>query len=115
MLRYPTVTGRPLLIHAAAPAGTELPFGAPVFDGRGNNVGIVSQGGQVYARLSEPNDTLTVKWGHADAWRCTIRVALPPLEQRAAPIGIERIEAPCKLDNPSADAPEVRRAPAGES
>ncbi len=115
MLRYPTVTGRPLLIHAAAPAGTELPFGAPVFDGRGNNVGIVSQGGQVYARLSEPNDTLTVKWGHADAWRCTIRVALPPLEQRAAPIGIERIEAPCELDNPPADAPEVRRAPAGES
>ncbi|MBN3820021.1 fimbrial biogenesis outer membrane usher protein, partial [Paraburkholderia sp. Se-20369] len=111
MLRYPTVTGRALLIHATPPAGAELPFGAPVFDGRGNNVGIVSQGGQIYVRMQEPNDTLTVKWGHADAWRCSIRVALPPASP-AAQVGIVRIDAPCELEAKPADA---RRSPAGES
>ncbi|MGK8199348.1 fimbria/pilus outer membrane usher protein [Burkholderia cepacia] len=123
MLRYPTVTGRPLLIHATPPAGTELPFGAPVFDTRGNNVGIVSQGGQIYVRIPGPNDTLTVKWGHADAWRCSIRIALPPVGQRTSSLGIERIEAPCERATEPADAsgrparasPDAGHDPAGES
>ncbi|MXN74338.1 fimbria/pilus outer membrane usher protein [Burkholderia sp. 4701] len=118
MLRYPTVKGRPLLIHATAPDGMELPFGAPVFDGSGNTVGIVSQGGQIYARMTTPDNTLTVKWGHADAWRCSIRVALPPPDRPATGIGIERIDAPCELEAGPADprgAPAARPSPAGES
>ncbi|WP_175721888.1 fimbria/pilus outer membrane usher protein [Burkholderia anthina] len=97
MLRYPTVTGRPVLIQTRMSDGTDLPLGAPVFDGHGNNVGMVSQGGLIYARLAEPRDRLTVKWGHADAWQCSIEVVLPSLDERAAPAGIERIEAPCEI------------------
>ncbi|WP_052319356.1 fimbria/pilus outer membrane usher protein [Burkholderia sp. A9] len=98
MLRYPTVTGRPVLIQTQASDGTELPLGAPVFDSAGNNVGMVSQGGQIYARLSGPREQLTVKWGHADAWQCSIKVALPSLDERAMPAGIERLSAPCEID-----------------
>ncbi|CAI8692532.1 MULTISPECIES: fimbria/pilus outer membrane usher protein [Burkholderia] len=98
MLRYPTVKGRALLIHASTPTGRELPFGAPVFDARGNNVGVVSQGGQIYARIAEPDEKLTVKWGHADAWQCSIRVALPPLDAGARQVAIQRIDAPCEFD-----------------
>ncbi|AYZ66791.1 fimbrial biogenesis outer membrane usher protein [Burkholderia multivorans] len=123
MLRYPTVKGRPLLIRTTTPDGVELPFGAPVFDGNGDNVGIVSQGGQIYVRITAPNDTLTVKWGRADAWRCSIKVALPPPDRQAAGIGIERIDAPCELEAEPADAfggsprgaPAARRSPAGAS
>lgn len=98
MLRYPTVKGRALLIHASTPTGRELPFGAPVFDARGNNVGVVSQGGQIYARIAEPDEKLTVKWGHADAWQCSIRVALPPLDAGARQAAIQRVDAPCEFD-----------------
>ncbi|WP_080416895.1 fimbria/pilus outer membrane usher protein [Burkholderia ubonensis] len=95
MLRYPTVRGRAVLIRSALPDGTELPFGAPVFDSRGKNVGMVSQGGQIYARVTEPNENLTVKWGRSDARQCSIRVALPPLERAARLASIERFDAPC--------------------
>ncbi|HEF5874733.1 TPA: fimbrial biogenesis outer membrane usher protein [Burkholderia cenocepacia] len=98
MLRYPTVTGRAVLIQTQASDGTELPLGAPVFDGNGNNVGMVSQGGQIYARLSVPRDRLTVKWGHADAWQCSIKVALPSLDERSAPTNIERVDSPCEIE-----------------
>lgn len=98
MLRYPTVKGRALLIHASTPTGRELPFGAPVFDARGNSVGVVSQGGQIYARIAEPDEKLTVKWGHADAWQCSIRVALPPLDAGARQAAIQRVDAPCEFD-----------------
>ncbi|MGR3908677.1 fimbria/pilus outer membrane usher protein [Burkholderia sp. SR8] len=98
MVRYPTVTGRPVLIQTQASDGTELPLGAPVFDDNGNNVGMVSQGGQIYARLWGPAERLTVKWGHADAWQCSIKVALPSLDERAAAAAIERIDAPCEID-----------------
>ncbi|MGU7769617.1 fimbria/pilus outer membrane usher protein [Burkholderia sp. MR1-5-21] len=113
MLRYPTVKGRALLIHASTPDGRELPFGAPVFDARGNNVGVVSQGGQIYARVAEPDDTLTVKWGHADAWQCSIRVALPPLDAGTRQAAIERVDAPCEFDaRPSGpDDPPRHAAP----
>ncbi|PXX29238.1 MULTISPECIES: fimbria/pilus outer membrane usher protein [Burkholderia] len=98
MLRYPTVKGRALLIHASTPTGRELPFGAPVFDARGNNVGVVSQGGQIYARVAGPDEKLTVKWGHADSWQCSIRVALPPLDAGARQAAIQRVDAPCEFD-----------------
>ncbi|MGU7785162.1 fimbria/pilus outer membrane usher protein [Burkholderia sp. PU8-34] len=98
MLRYPTVKGRALLIHAPVSDGSALPFGAPVFDAEGNGVGMVSQGGQIYARLTQASDTLTVKWGRADEWKCSIKVALPPLDERAKLTGIERIDAPCELE-----------------
>lgn len=104
MLRYPTVQGRALLISSSVSDGAELPFGAPVFDGRGNKVGIVSQGSQIYVRIAEPNDTLTVKWGHADAWQCSIKVALPPLDGRVRNTGIERIDVPCDLKTNAADS-----------
>ncbi|KVL41181.1 fimbrial assembly protein [Burkholderia sp. MSMB1835] len=118
MLRYPTVQGRALLIGSKVSDGTELPFGAPVFDGAGNQIGIVSQGGRIYARLREPDDVLTVKWGHADAWQCSIKVALPPPDRHAARVGIERIDAPCQLQaKPAAASGEsaARRGLAGES
>ncbi|WP_448168065.1 fimbria/pilus outer membrane usher protein [Burkholderia ambifaria] len=108
MLRYRTVTGRPVLIQTKTSDGTDLPLGAPVFDGNGNNVGMVSQGGLIYARLAERHGRLTVKWGHADAWQCSIKIALPLLDERVAPVGIERIDAPCDIEPRSGDDVDQR-------
>ena len=108
MLRYPTVEGRAVLIHASLPDGSSLPFGAPVFDGNGNNVGMVTQAGQVYARLSRPNERLTVKWGHSDAWQCAMRIAVPPLDTGANRMSIARADARCDITASPADETDIR-------
>ncbi|AFQ46485.1 fimbria/pilus outer membrane usher protein [Burkholderia cepacia] len=108
MLRYPTVEGRPVLIHASLPDGSSLPFGAPVFDGNGSSVGMVTQGGQVYARLSGSNERLTVKWGHADAWQCAMQVAVPPLDTQASRMSIARTDARCDITTSPTAETDIR-------
>lgn len=60
---YPTNKGRMVLIRATTPEGDALPFGAAVTDGQGKAVGVVAQGGQIYARLEEGKDRLNISWG----------------------------------------------------
>jgi outer membrane usher protein len=38
-------------------------MGADVFDSAGNEIGMVGQGGQIYARVEDNTGKLTVKWG----------------------------------------------------
>jgi outer membrane usher protein len=112
MLRYRTVTGRAVLIKSRLPNGDPLPFGAPVFDSKGQNVGTVAQGGQVYARVNGSEEKLTVKWGHSDAWACSIFVKLPEKKQdkKSNALTFDRLEAPCEV---SASPPQAtRRSPA---
>lgn len=60
---YPTDKGRMVLIRATTREGNALPFGATVTDGHGKAVGVVAQGGQIYARLKEGKDRLKISWG----------------------------------------------------
>lgn len=99
MLQYPTITGRPVLIKSRMSDGEPLPFGASVLDAKGNSVGTVSQGGQIYARLNGVAESLTVKWGADAAAMCKLDVTLPsPVEPSRADVAFDRIQAPCVVD-----------------
>lgn len=49
-MTFRTLTGHPLLIQARREDGSVLPLGAVVVDDGGAAIGMVGQGGQVYAR-----------------------------------------------------------------
>ncbi|WP_408495702.1 fimbria/pilus outer membrane usher protein [Paraburkholderia xenovorans] len=108
MLRYPTVSGRPVLIRSSLPDGQPLPFGSSVFDEKGKAVGTVTQGGQIYARLNSKHERLTLKYGPADASQCTIDVTLDDPTPRTGPIRYMRLQARCvpgESPSPSHETP----------
>ncbi|WMT16062.1 FimD/PapC C-terminal domain-containing protein [Serratia fonticola] len=50
-LKYTTKQGTPILVNATY-QGKPVPFGADIFDNKGNSVGSVGQSGQLYARVA---------------------------------------------------------------
>ena len=76
MLKYGTQSGQAWVLNVHLNNGEPLPFGAGVNDAAGNSVGMVGQGGQLYARVSEGTRQLWVSWGSQADQQCT--VALPP-------------------------------------
>ncbi|MBB3175829.1 FimD/PapC C-terminal domain-containing protein [Variovorax sp. Sphag1AA] len=76
--------------------GEALPFGAEVTDSEGNNVGVVAQGGRIFARLKEDVRELQVNWGAAGKPE-TCRIDLSTLPARSAPEGnqIETFDITC--------------------
>lgn len=77
MLEYETVDGRSLMIKAEREDGTPLPFGAAVFDERGNHVGVVGQASRLFVRTDAEQGRLTVQWGESGEQRCQIDYGLP--------------------------------------
>ncbi|WP_227318561.1 fimbria/pilus outer membrane usher protein [Cedecea davisae] len=74
-IKFATRRGFPLLLTLnKSQAG--IPFGAEVTDTRGNNVGIVGQGGAIYARVEAESDILHVRWGTDADSQCNVRYAL---------------------------------------
>ena len=55
-----------------------MPFGAQVLDTKGQVVGSVGQGGQIYARVSEERGRLQVSWGEGTGQQCYLNYILPP-------------------------------------
>jgi outer membrane usher protein len=92
LLKFAARTGRALLILATDADGDALPLGADVRDGTGATIGIVGQGGQVYARVPDERGTLTVKWGEREGDRCVIDYRLDGRDAKAL---ITRLEARC--------------------
>ncbi|WP_083654767.1 fimbria/pilus outer membrane usher protein [Burkholderia sp. SRS-W-2-2016] len=86
-LRFDTRTGHALLIEATQADGTPLPLGANVLDGdaHGAVIGVVGQGGLVYARVPKEEGTVTIKWSDDEGGTCSLpyRVAK---EDRQAPL-----------------------------
>lgn len=77
-LKFDTVTGRAVLIKASQPDGTQLPFGAEVLDAQGTPIGIVGQGGLIFARSVDDSGELAVRWGSEGKQQCKISYRLPP-------------------------------------
>ncbi|MFS2125663.1 FimD/PapC C-terminal domain-containing protein, partial [Pseudomonas sp. Pseusp97] len=71
-VEFKTLTGHPLLIQARLPDGQPLPLGADVLDGKGVNIGMVGQGGQVYARAEGDKGRLRVQWGERAEDSCLL-------------------------------------------
>ncbi|WP_154022107.1 fimbria/pilus outer membrane usher protein, partial [Klebsiella oxytoca] len=81
-LKYETRTGYPLLMRLNKGA-TGIPFGAEVTDTKGNSVGVVGQGGEVYARVEAQSDILHVQWGISASEQCNIRYNLTDAQMKS--------------------------------
>ncbi|WP_232785352.1 MULTISPECIES: FimD/PapC C-terminal domain-containing protein [unclassified Serratia (in: enterobacteria)] len=73
-----------------------MPFGADVIDHKGNHVGSVGQGGQIYARVAEQRDTLLIKWGEDRLMQCRVRYILMPTKKNATASEIQRFNSICE-------------------
>jgi len=71
-LQFLTLRGQPVLINLTNTSERSLPMGAEVRDAGNTVIGIVGQGGQLYARVSQPSGVLEVSWGKGDERRCFV-------------------------------------------
>ncbi|MDN8541614.1 fimbria/pilus outer membrane usher protein [Erwinia sp. BC051422] len=94
-LKYGTRSGTAVLI-AATFQGEPVAFGAEVLDSKGNHVGTVGQGGEVYARVQAQRDKLRVKWGDAPDMQCSLSYILMPQAETDRQREIPRFESVCE-------------------
>ncbi|NWL80839.1 fimbrial biogenesis outer membrane usher protein [Pseudomonas taiwanensis] len=78
MLKYPTITGEPVLLLVRDDNGEMLPVGAEVLDAQGNSLTLVGQGSRVFIRAAEREGELTVRWGQGEDRQCRVHYRLPP-------------------------------------
>ncbi|EPT0360548.1 fimbrial outer membrane usher protein [Enterobacter cloacae] len=69
---FSTLKGKAVLITLKTPAGEAPPMGAEVRDAGGTLIGMVGQGGQIYARVPETSGLLFVKWGKQRHQQCQV-------------------------------------------
>lgn len=81
-LKYGTRNGQALLLNVTLGDGRPLPFGASVMDDRGVSVGVVGQGGQLYARVKDGARQLLINWGNQAGQQCAL--PLPPAPATAS-------------------------------
>ncbi|VEJ53757.1 fimbria/pilus outer membrane usher protein [Pragia fontium] len=74
---YDTTVGYPALINAPQANGKPLPFGADVYDSNEQRIGVVGQGGRLFARVPTIEGKLKVVWGAAVDQQCTLSYLLP--------------------------------------
>jgi outer membrane usher protein len=71
---FVTTQGRALLLNVHLADGRPLPFGSNVSLAAGQPLGMVGQGGQLYARVPEGADQLQVSWGPEVNQTCVLKV-----------------------------------------
>jgi len=75
---FETITGRAVLINLTSLTHhISIPMGADVLDQNNESIGMVGQGGQIYARLNDVSGILNVNWGTELSQRCQIHYQLP--------------------------------------
>lgn len=62
MLKFKTESGRTLIVQARLQNGQALPFGAEVFNEKGDSLGVVGQAGQILLRGVDRAGKLTARW-----------------------------------------------------
>ncbi|HCD1278488.1 TPA: fimbrial outer membrane usher protein [Citrobacter amalonaticus] len=91
---FKTTPGKATLINTTLPDSSQPPMGADVTDSNGEAVGIMGQGGQIYARLAAQSGVLFVKWGKTAAQQCQVWYQLPTT--RDAPL--YQLTLPCRQE-----------------
>jgi outer membrane usher protein len=71
LLHYPTLYGRAAVFAVRRLDGSTLPFGATLLSAEGQALGIVGQGGRIFARGLQDRGHLSVTWGAGMGQRCT--------------------------------------------
>jgi outer membrane usher protein len=95
-LKFETVSGRAVLIHAAQADGSAIPFGSDVLGLDGQSVGTAGQGGQIFVRGAEDGGVLSVRWGNTADEQCRIQYALPARNKKNQTGAVAAIDAICR-------------------
>ena len=82
--------------HLHRPDGSEVPFGASVYDDQRSEVGLAGQDGRIYLRGIADSGKLTVRWGDAPDQQCALAYRLPARQNADDPF--VRIDAPCTFE-----------------
>ncbi|MDF3931448.1 fimbria/pilus outer membrane usher protein [Pseudomonas citronellolis] len=77
LLKYPTVTGKPVLLTLRDEQGQALPVGAEVLDAKGGSLTLVGQGSRVFLRSEAQRGRILVRWGEGAARECQADYQLP--------------------------------------
>lgn len=77
LLKYPTVTGEPLMLRLQDEDGRSLPVGAEVLDNEGNSLALVGQGSLVFLR-SNGSGELQIRWGRENYQQCHVQYHFDP-------------------------------------
>ncbi|EIF30038.1 P pilus assembly protein, porin PapC [Burkholderia sp. Ch1-1] len=96
LIKFQTAVGRTALITVRQANGEALPFGAPVLDESGKEVGVVGQGGRILARGLETQGTLTVRWTNDSGMSCAVPYTLAPTKDGNSVHGYQTIETTCR-------------------
>ncbi|MBJ9863449.1 MULTISPECIES: fimbrial outer membrane usher protein [Citrobacter] len=91
---FKTTHGKATLINTTLPDGSQPPMGADVTDSNGEAVGIMGQGGQIYARLAAQSGVLFVKWGKTAAQQCQVWYQLPTTRD----VPLYQLTLPCRQE-----------------
>lgn len=102
-VKYQAKSGTPILVNATY-QDAPVPFGADIFDRKGNRVGTVGQGGQLYARVSEDKGQLRVTWGTGSDMTCIVNYLLMPTAKGKEQRQIQQFNSVCQPTMPSASA-----------
>ena len=90
-LKYTTNQGRAVLLNVRLDDGSSLPFGAGVTDIDGTSVGVVGQGGQLYARIKPQTRQLLINWGSKTHQQCALVIPAGPGEGQQ----LQQVDAVC--------------------
>ncbi|KFK96589.1 MULTISPECIES: fimbria/pilus outer membrane usher protein [unclassified Serratia (in: enterobacteria)] len=91
-VRFKTLEGYAVLIKVVDDQGGGLPLGSNVYDNNNTVIGLVGQGNQIYARVSELQGQLHAKWGDAASEQCTLSYDLRGQDIK---LSLHRLELPC--------------------
>ncbi|CRY56564.1 P pilus assembly protein%2C porin PapC [Yersinia intermedia] len=79
--------------------GQPVSFSADLFDDKGDSVGSVGQGGQLYAREAEDKGQLRVQWGEGSQIQCMVSSMLMPRARNSADSAIQTSNTVCETEN----------------
>lgn len=94
LLKYPTLTGKPLLLTLRDESGAALPVGAEVLDERGTPLTLVGQGSRVFLHTDEKHGRLVVRWGESEDRQCEASYDTPDAAPTTAAAYL-RVDAVC--------------------
>lgn len=96
MAKFNTISGRAFLINAHQANGKPLPFGAGAYDEKGQAVGVVGQGGQIFVRVNGDQGKLRISTNGKDLNQCTLSYQLSPKPKGGAASKLETVDLTCE-------------------
>lgn len=81
-LKYATTSGRALMIESGLSDGRPVPFGADVFDDKGDKVGVVGQASRILVNGLKASGVITIRWGDDAGDNCRIPVEMPQQDKK---------------------------------